>query len=197
MSGVVEAADDPAVPAHHDPRDGPVVGGDERERPGPTGQRQHLPDHAAVGEDRHPLPDVGGLYRAGEVRVLILDDDPSVCNLMNAALAPNGFKIDVVSDPAEMEAVLRGGPYHVVILDYVIPGLDPEHLLDTIKEHQAEASIVVITAFPSMDSALHCLRAHRGEEMTDEVMDGPACAAFQQAGNRMHAQKAVLEWLLK
>lgn len=44
---------------------------------------------------------------------------------------------------------------------------------------------------------LHCLPAHRGEEITDEVMDGPACAAFQQAGNRLHAQKAVLEWLLK
>lgn len=44
---------------------------------------------------------------------------------------------------------------------------------------------------------LHCLPAHRGEEITDDVMDGPACAAFQQAGNRMHAQKAVLEWLLK
>ena len=44
---------------------------------------------------------------------------------------------------------------------------------------------------------LHCLPAHRGEEITDEVMDGRACAAFQQAGNRMHAQKAVLEWLVK
>ncbi len=44
---------------------------------------------------------------------------------------------------------------------------------------------------------LHCLPAHRGEEITDDVMDGAACAAFQQAGNRMHAQKAVLEWLLR
>ncbi len=44
---------------------------------------------------------------------------------------------------------------------------------------------------------LHCLPAHRGEEITDDVMDGSACAAFQQAGNRLHAQKAVLEWLLK
>ena len=44
---------------------------------------------------------------------------------------------------------------------------------------------------------LHCLPAHRGEEITDDVMDGPACVVFQQAGNRLHAQKAVLEWLLK
>lgn len=44
---------------------------------------------------------------------------------------------------------------------------------------------------------LHCLPAHRGEEITDEIMDGPSAAVFQQAGNRLHTQKAVLEWLLK
>jgi len=44
--------------------------------------------------------------------------------------------------------------------------------------------------------ALHCLPAHRGEEITDEVMDGPASAVWDQAVNRLHAQKALLTWLL-
>jgi ornithine carbamoyltransferase len=55
----------------------------------------------------------------------------------------------------------------------------------------------LLGAAPPHVKVLHCLPAHRGEEITDDVMDGPACAAFQQAGNRLHAQKAVLEWLLK
>jgi ornithine carbamoyltransferase len=44
---------------------------------------------------------------------------------------------------------------------------------------------------------LHCLPAHRGDEITDEVMDSERSAIWQQAGNRKHAQKALLAWLLE
>ena len=43
---------------------------------------------------------------------------------------------------------------------------------------------------------LHCLPAHRGEEITDEVLDGVQSAVWDQAENRLHFQKALLEWLL-
>jgi ornithine carbamoyltransferase len=43
---------------------------------------------------------------------------------------------------------------------------------------------------------LHCLPAHRGEEVTDDVLDGPRSRAWQEAANRLHAARGAIEWLV-
>jgi ornithine carbamoyltransferase len=53
-----------------------------------------------------------------------------------------------------------------------------------------------MSAAPKDAVFLHCLPAHRGEEVTDEVIDGPNSAVVAQAANRMHVQKGILVWLL-
>ena len=117
-------------------------------------------------------PDAGAkeqrrdLYCAGEVRILILDDDEAVCRVIQAALAPRNFLIDTISDPTRMEAQIRERPYHIIILDYVIPGLQSEQILESIREHQPDASIIVVTAYPSIEGALNCLRARTYDYLT-------------------------------
>jgi ornithine carbamoyltransferase len=60
--------------------------------------------------------------------------------------------------------------------------------------YQVNADLLAAAAPDAI--VLHCLPAHRGEEITDEVMDGPRSAVLDQAENRLHAQKALLTWLV-
>lgn len=135
----------------------------------PTGQanpkvQPSIP--AREGPAREAGKQEDALYCSSEVRILILDDDEAVCRVIQAALGQPHFTVEAVSDPAQMEAALRGQPYHLIILDYVIPGLKPEQVFEWVREHQPGASIIVVTAYPSIDSALNCLRARTYDYLT-------------------------------
>lgn len=66
--------------------------------------------------------------------------------------------------------------------------------LPVFRPYQVNAELVVLAGSDVM--VMHCLPAHRGEEITDEVMDGPQSIVYDQAENRMHLQKAVLVTLM-
>ena len=107
------------------------------------------------------------LQSSGDIRILIIDDDPATCAVIQAALSNRDFVIDTVSDPSLVESSLaRPHHYHLIILDYVLPGLDPDHVFAWIRDMQPEANIVVVTGYPSVDSALNCLRARTYDYLT-------------------------------
>jgi ornithine carbamoyltransferase len=55
----------------------------------------------------------------------------------------------------------------------------------------------LLTQAPARALVMHCLPAHRGEEITSEVLDGDRSIVVRQAGNRLHLQKALLQWILR
>ncbi len=115
---------------------------------------------------RTPAP-LGELQSSGEIRILILDDDPATCAVIQAALSNRDFQIDTVSDPMLIESILtRKSHYHLIIMDYVIPGLEPDQVFNWIRDNQPDANIVVVTGYPSVDSALNCLRARTYDYLT-------------------------------
>jgi DNA-binding response OmpR family regulator len=139
--------------------------------PGPAPATDILPSSsdaqvAPVAPPAIQEHDEASWYCASDVRILVLDDDFPVCRLMQSSLSRNGFVVDAVSDPAQMESWLKKEAYHVVVLDYCIPGMESESVLDWVRLHQPEASIIVVTAFPSIDSALSCLRARTYDYLT-------------------------------
>ena len=67
--------------------------------------------------------------------------------------------------------------------------------VDAFRAYQVNREVVAMAKKDAV--VMHCLPAHRGEEITHEVLESPQCVAFDQAENRLHAQKAVMVWLLR
>jgi ornithine carbamoyltransferase len=117
------------------------------------------------------------------------EPDPDV---LARARATERGRITIVREPAAAAAGRQ------VISTDVFASMGQEAEADTRRRAFAgyciDAALMAGAAPGAM--VLHCLPAHRGEEISDEVIEGPASAVWRQAENRLHAQKALLELLL-
>jgi ornithine carbamoyltransferase len=71
---------------------------------------------------------------------------------------------------------------------------DHDERLDALEPYQVDEELMELAHKDAV--FLHCLPAHRGEEVTDEVIDGPQSLIWDEAENRIHAQKSILAWCL-
>ncbi len=106
--------------------------------------------------------------------------------------AHSGSKIELGRDPAA--AVREADAIYTDVWVSMGQEEDTERRLKDFAPYQVNAALVA-QAKPDV-MVMHCLPAHRGQEITDEVADGPHSVLFDQAENRMHAQKAILALLL-
>lgn len=100
-----------------------------------------------------------------------------------------GANVTVIRDPAE---AVRGAD--VVVTDtWVSMGQQgAEARIAAMKPYQVNDELMAQAKADAL--FLHCLPAHRGEEVTDSVIDGPRSVVWDEAENRIHAQKSVLRW---
>ncbi|MDE8349785.1 MAG: ornithine carbamoyltransferase [Acidocella sp.] len=104
-----------------------------------------------------------------------------------------GAAVSVTTDPV---AAVQGA--RCVVTDAWLSMADAEE--EAMARALAMAPYQVTPALMAQAASgaifMHCLPAHRGEEMTADVIDGPASVVFDEAENRLHAQKAILAWCL-
>ncbi|MCK8614977.1 ornithine carbamoyltransferase [Gordonia sp. C13] len=119
--------------------------------------------------------------------------DPAIIADTERRAAETGGSVQLVTDPVEAVS----GADVLVTDTWVSMGQEedgrdrtapfrPYQINDELLAHAADDAIV-----------LHCLPAHRGDEITASVIDGPRSVVFDEAENRLHAQKALLIWLLE
>jgi ornithine carbamoyltransferase len=178
----------------------------------------------ALSDFEHPLQILADLmtmrqrfgYLEG-LKMAWIGDGNNVCNSMILACAIIGMSI-IVASPKGFE------PKAQIIDEARKLGASPKLVIDPV-DAAIGADVLVTDTWVSMGDeaeeaerlrvfgkyqvngellrlaskdaiAMHCLPAHRGQEITDEVMDGPQSAVFDEAENRLHTSKAVLEWLM-
>jgi ornithine carbamoyltransferase len=112
---------------------------------------------------------------------------PDMMDLARAAELQG--RIMTTHDPRE---AVRGAD--CVITDTWVSMGDTDHdeRIEALEPYQVDGRLMDEAAKDAV--FLHCLPAHRGEEVTDEVIDGPASLVWDEAENRIHAQKSILAW---
>jgi len=153
------------------------------------------------------------------LKVAYIGDGNNVCNSLIEAAAILGFHLTIACpegfEPhnellqnsrsmAKSEIIVLRDPREAVgMADAVYTDVwvsmgqekEAEHKKKRFRGYQINAKLLSCAKKDAI--VLHCLPAHRGEEITDEVMDGTQSVVFDQAENRLHTQKALLEMLVK
>jgi ornithine carbamoyltransferase len=101
-----------------------------------------------------------------------------------------GGRVKVVDGP---QAAVAGADC-VVTDAWVSMGDEAGDRHNLLKPYQVNGALMAEAGPDAL--FMHCLPAHRGEEVTDEVIDGPQSVVFDEAENRLHAQKGILAWAM-
>ena len=139
---------------------------------------------------------LGGATAGMHVRIAAPAQFPPMPDVLRSArrrAADTGGSVAVLTDPL---AAVDGAD--VLATDtWTSMGQedDGRDRVGPFRPYQLNAALLAASGSPRT-TVLHCLPAHRGAEITDEVLDGPASAVWDEAENRLHTQKALLVWLL-
>lgn len=92
------------------------------------------------------------------VRILIVDDDKTICEFMQTLLEKDGFQVKTLSDPTLVEDEVKNGGYHIIILDLMMPKMDGIEALRRIRKIDTDIAVVMFTGFPNLESAVASMK---------------------------------------
>jgi len=193
----------------------------EHEKVATFAEYSSVPVINALTDEYHPCQLLADMQAYHEVRgpiqgktVTWIGDGNNMCNSYINAARLYDFQLNVACPEGyePMQSLLDEAGDRVRILRDPAEAVEGAHLITTDvwasmgQEEEAQARFKAFDGFqvsPAlMDKAdksalfLHCLPAHRGEEVSLDMLDDPRSVVWEQAGNRLHAQKALLEFLL-
>ncbi len=117
-----------------------------------------------------------------QARVLVVDDEASVCEMLTIALGRLGYHVEAVASAPEALKTVREGGFDVVLTDIRMPrGPDGVELLQQLKEEDPSLQVVLMTAYASLETAVSALRSGASDYITKPFQIEDVCARIDRA----------------
>ncbi|MDP3273742.1 MAG: response regulator [Deltaproteobacteria bacterium] len=92
------------------------------------------------------------------VRILVVDDDAGICDLLETVLRKDGFEVQSLRDSTKAVEAVRVGEFHLCLLDLMMPRQDGLETLRAIRGLDSDLGVIVITGYPSLDTAVQSMQ---------------------------------------
>ena len=117
-----------------------------------------------------------------KVRIMVVDDEKGMCDFLRYLLEGEGYYVDHANSGIEALAKLEQGPFHLVLADIKMPGMDGLEMLRRIKEIDENIVVIVMTGYSSLETAIKAIKYNAHNYLTKPFDDPDAVLAAVENG---------------
>ena len=117
-----------------------------------------------------------------KARILVVDDERGMCDFLRYLLEGEGYEVDDAHSGIEGLASLEKKPYHLVVADIKMPGIDGLEMLRRIKEIDENIVVIVMTGYSSLENAIKAIKYNAHNYLTKPFDDPDAVLAAVESG---------------
>jgi DNA-binding NtrC family response regulator len=119
------------------------------------------------------------------IKVLVVDDDPSICKTVGLLLEDNGYTPRTCTDPEEAVAAAEEESFQIALIDLRMPTMDGVEVVERLKRIDDRMSCIVMTAFPDLDSATETMRRGTCDYIAKPFKQEELISSVERACQRM------------
>ena len=119
------------------------------------------------------------------IRVMVIDDDPSICKTVGLLLEDHGYCPRTFTDPDEAIAVAAKESFQIALIDLRMPKMEGVEVVEQLKEIDTRMSCIVMTAYPDLDSATETMRRGTCDYIAKPFKQDELIGAVDRACQRM------------
>lgn len=122
--------------------------------------------------------------------ILVVDDEKGMCEFLHYLLEGEGYRVDQAHSGIEALEKLQQEPFHLVLADIKMPGIDGLEMLRRIRDANKDTVVIVMTGYSSLETAIKAIKYDASDYLTKPFDDPDAVLAAVERGLADHKEKA-------